>query len=120
MKRPVTDPSKQKKNQKYLIGFTAFAARPRSTDRLINPSIRCSTWRGNDLTKLNRQAQLWVCPRFEPPTPHLCISYTGREPEADFLNVCFAHCSYLGTSSAILNDSVIKKMKNREILKKFL
>ena len=43
----------------------------------INPPMRCSTWRGNDLTKLNRQVQLWVCPRFEPPTPHLCISYTG-------------------------------------------
>ena len=27
-------------------------------DRLINPSIRCLTWRGNDLTKLSRQAQL--------------------------------------------------------------
>ena len=27
-------------------------------DRLINPSMRCSTWRGNDLTKLSRQAQL--------------------------------------------------------------
>ena len=40
--------------------------------------MRCSTWRGNDLTKLNRQVQLWVCPRFEPPTPR--ISYTGREP----------------------------------------
>ena len=26
----------------------------RGTDRLINPSMRCSTWRGNDLTKLNR------------------------------------------------------------------
>ena len=50
------------------------------TDRLINPSMRCSTWRGNDLTKLNRQVQLWVCPRFKPPTPHLCISYTGRMP----------------------------------------
>ena len=36
--------------------------------------------RGNDLTKLNRQVQLWVCPRFEQPTPYLCISYTGREP----------------------------------------
>ena len=42
--------------------------------------MRCLTWKGNDLTKLNRQVQLWVCPRFEPPTPHLCISYTGREP----------------------------------------
>ena len=42
--------------------------------------MRCSTWRGNDLTKLNRQVQLWVCPRFEPLIPHLCISYTGREP----------------------------------------
>ena len=42
--------------------------------------MRCSTWRGNDLTKLNRQVQLWVCPRFKPPTPHLCILYTGREP----------------------------------------
>ena len=52
----------------------------RGTDRLINPSMRCSTWRGNDLTKLNRQVQLWVCPRFERPTPHLCILYTGREP----------------------------------------
>ena len=50
-----------------------------STVRLINPSMRYSTWRGNDLTKLIRQVQLWVCPRFEPPTPHLCISYTGRE-----------------------------------------
>ena len=27
-------------------------------DRLINLSMRCSTWRGNDLTKLSRQAQL--------------------------------------------------------------
>ena len=42
--------------------------------------MRCSTWRGNDLTKLNRQVQLWVCPRFEPPTPHLCKSYTGKMP----------------------------------------
>ena len=42
------------------------------TDRLINPPMRCSTWRGNDLTKLNRQVQLWVCPRFKPPTPQLC------------------------------------------------
>ena len=40
------------------------------TDRLINPSMRCLTLRENDVTKLNR---LWVCPRFEPPTPHLCI-----------------------------------------------
>ena len=28
-------------------------------DRLINLSMRCSTWRGNDLTKLSRQAQLF-------------------------------------------------------------
>ena len=27
-------------------------------DRLINLSMRCSTWRGNDPTKLSRQAQL--------------------------------------------------------------
>ena len=27
-------------------------------DRLINLSMRCSTWRENDLTKLSRQAQL--------------------------------------------------------------
>ena len=27
-------------------------------DRLINLSMRRSTWRGNDLTKLSRQAQL--------------------------------------------------------------
>ena len=27
-------------------------------NRLINLSMRCSTWRGNDLTKLSRQAQL--------------------------------------------------------------
>ena len=46
----------------------------------MTPSMRCSTWRGNALTKLNRQVQLWVCPRFKPLTPHLCISYTGREP----------------------------------------
>ena len=37
--------------------------------------------RENDLTKLSRQAQYWVGPRFKPPTPHMCIiSYTGREP----------------------------------------
>ena len=50
-----------------------------ATAWLINSSMRCSTWRENDLTKLNRQVQLWVCPRFELPIPHLCISYTGRE-----------------------------------------
>ena len=44
-------------------------------DRFIKPSMRCSTWKGNDLTKLNRQVQLWVCPKFEPPTPHLCMIY---------------------------------------------
>ena len=27
-------------------------------DRLINLSMRCLTWRGNDLTKFSRQAQL--------------------------------------------------------------
>ena len=27
-------------------------------DRLINLAMRCSTWRGNDLTKLSRLAQL--------------------------------------------------------------
>ena len=45
--------------------------------------MRCSTWRGNDLTKLSRPAQLWVCPRFRTAnTPgYLCmISSTGREP----------------------------------------
>ena len=29
-------------------------------NRLINLSMRCSTWRGNDLTKLSRQAQLFL------------------------------------------------------------
>ena len=76
------------------------------TDRLINPSMRCSTWRGNDLTKLNRQVQLWVCPRFEPPTPHLCISYTGREPV--FLLSFIPSASCRSTSFTILSPSPLQ------------
>ena len=86
-----------------LGAFTAIAARPRSTDRLINPSMRCSTWRGNDLTKLNRQVQLWVCPRFEPPTPHLCISYTGRMPV--YLLSFIPSASWRSNSFTILSPS---------------
>ena len=64
--------------------------------------MRCSTWRGNDLTKLNRQVQLWVCPRFEPPKPHLCmISYTGREP--DFLLSFIPSASCKSNSFTILS-----------------
>ena len=51
------------------------------TDRLIKLCMKYWTWRGNNLTKLSRHAQLWVYPRFEPPTPYLCmIKYTGKEP----------------------------------------
>ena len=89
-----------------LGAFTAFAARPRSTDRLINPSMRCSTWMGNDLTKLNRQVQLWVCPRFELPTPHLCISYTGREPV--FLLSFIPSASCRSDSFTILSPSPLR------------
>ena len=66
--------------------------------------MRCSTWRGNDLTKLNRQIQLWVCPRFEPPTPHLCMmSNTGREPV--FLLSFLPSDSYVSNSFTILSPS---------------
>ena len=66
--------------------------------------MRCSTWRGNDLTKLNRQVQLWVWPRFEPPTPHLCMmSYTGREPV--FLLSFIPSDSYVSFSFTILSPS---------------
>ena len=61
----------------------SLSSSERMTDMLINPPMRCSTWRGNDLTKLNRPVQLWVCPRFEPPTPHLCmicLLYTSPSP----------------------------------------
>ena len=78
-----------------------------STDRLINPPMRCSTWRGNDLTKLNRQVQLWVCPRFEPPTPHLCtITYTGREPV--FLLSFIPSASCRSNSFTILSPSPLR------------
>ena len=66
--------------------------------------MRCSTWRANDLTKLNRQVQLWVCLRFEPPTPHLCMmSYTGREPA--FLLSFIPSDSYVSNSFPILSPS---------------
>ena len=69
--------------------------------------MRCSTWRGNDLTKLNRQVQLWVCPRFEPPTPHLCmISYTGREPV--FLLSFIPSASCRCNSFTILSPSPVR------------
>ena len=49
-------------------------------DRLINPSMRCLTWRGNNLTKL--RLKFWVCLRFKPLTPYLCmIAYTGRDSD---------------------------------------
>ena len=71
---------------------------------LINPSMRCLTWRGNNLTKLNRQVQLWVCPRFEPPTSHLyMMSYTGREP--GFLLSFIPSDSYVSNSFTILCPS---------------
>ena len=69
--------------------------------------MRCSTWRGNDLTKLNRQVQLWVCPRFEPPTPHLCmISYTGREPVSLLSFIPSASCR--SNSFTILSPSPLR------------
>ena len=33
------------------------------------------TWRGNDLTKLSRQAPFWVLLRFELPPSQLCMIY---------------------------------------------
>ena len=68
--------------------------------------MRCSTWRGNDLTKLNRQVQLWVCQRFEPPTPYLCISYTGREPV--FLLSFIPSASCRSNSCTILSPSPLR------------
>ena len=87
-------------NHAALLGEQLLAG---GTDRLINPSMRCSTWRGNGLTKSNRQVQLWVCPRFEPPTPHLCISYAGREPV--FLLSFIPSASCRSNSFTILSPS---------------
>ena len=71
--------------------------------------MRCSTLRGNDLTKLNRQVQLWVCPRFEPPTPHLCISYTGRKPAYLLSFIPSASCR--SNSFTILSPSPLLGVK---------
>ena len=73
----------------------------------INPWMRHLIARGNDLTKLNRQVQLWVCQRFEPPTPHLCmISYTGREPV--FLLSFIPSASCRSNSFNILSPSPLR------------
>ena len=87
-------------------GLYSFCCPAHSTYRLINPSMRCLTWWGNDLTKFNRQVQLWVCPRFELPTPHLCISYTGREPV--FLLSFIVSASCRSNSFTILTPSPLR------------
>ena len=73
--------------------------------------MRCSTWRGNDLTKSNRQVQLWVCPRFEPLTPHLCISYTVREPVYLFSFIPSASCR--SNSFTILSPTPLRAVETQ-------
>ena len=57
---------------------------------------------------LNRQVQLWVCPRFAPPTPHLCISYTGREPVFLLSFIPSASCTCRSNSFTILSPSPLR------------
>ena len=53
-----TDASLQTEARNKIEITEAYAPLVNWYDRLINLSMRCSTWRGNDLTKLSRQAQL--------------------------------------------------------------
>ena len=49
-------------------------------DRLIKPSMRCLTWRVNDLAKLSRQAQLMGLSEIQTTdTLPEHDSYTGRD-----------------------------------------
>ena len=71
-------------------------------DRLINPFMRCSTWRGNDLTKLSRQAQLFGLSEIQ--TADTCAWYHAQA-ETVFLLLFIPSTSYRSESFTIFSPS---------------
>ena len=73
-------------------------------DRLINLSMRCSTWRGNDLTKLSRQAQLFGSVR-DSNRWHLTCAWYHTQAETVFFLSFIPSTSYRSESFTILSPA---------------